>query len=165
MITKKRIIKHFSMFLCFIELPFAALAIAAITFIIRSFYFGLMISQWTHLSNFTKPEENKTETWFEREMTELNSNLILMTDVNILFFAMLSSVALGVAVWNQKSYFMLPYLYHEPILLLSHLIKVVDAVIHQDFLNFGVFLGFLCKLQFLTSIYLNLSQIYFSILY
>lgn len=159
MILQKKIIKFFSMFLFFIHLPFAALVIAAVTFFYRSFLFWLIITKWTHFNNCTKEVENKAETWLEREMgTDWTTYLLLMTNTNIILCAMFSSFALGAAVWNQKPFLMLPFLCYEPIILLSHLMNVVEAVIRRDFLEFGVFLALLCKTNGPNVIQMSLTE-------
>lgn len=140
----KYLIKSFSMFLLCIHLPFAALIIAAVTFISRTFGFVAVIYKWTQLQNHTRQIEEEGDSMFEDQIMDFNSHLILMTDTNVILFGMLASVALGAAVWNQKSYLMLPYLYHEPIILLSYVLSMVEALVSGDYSVSGTFLIILC---------------------
>lgn len=113
--------------------------------------FWVLIFKWTQLKD-VKGQINLFSIPVEKSLTKFNAHMIFMADTNVLFFGIISSVALGVAVWIQRPYFMLPYLYHEATLLLSYSLSVVEALVYQDYDAFGVLLIILRVYSFLFCI-------------
>lgn len=126
----KYFIKFFSKFFFCIHLPFAALIISLITFILHVLALSTIILEWSHLQN----ESNYS----------LNSQLMLIFDTNIIFCATISSIMLACAVWNQKPSLILPFFFFEPIFVLGYLLSAVQMMIRKDYWKFCTFLGIFC---------------------